>query len=163
MPDSGRNPPIFVSPGQCRIRNGVLPATKEIRSIKEGSSPCLLVPIGFSRHGKDPPLKASPFVSRFPTHTSQWLFGDWGVRAGARESPGRPLGWQSPGPSAVPGIVAAPPLPRRRLSRPAAPRLRHSRKRERQGLRKRRMERSELEERRRTRRWKGRNRRSIEI
>ena len=34
----------------------------------------------------------------------------------------------SPGPSAVPGVVAAPPLPRRRLGRPAAPRLRHSRK-----------------------------------
>ena len=48
------------------------------------------------------------------------------MQAGARESPGRPLGWQPPGPSAVPGVVAAPPLPRRRLSRPAAPRLRHT-------------------------------------
>ena len=33
------------------------------------------------------------------------------MRAGARESPGQPLGWQSPGPSAIPGVVAAPPAP----------------------------------------------------
>ena len=53
----------------------------------------------------------SPSLCAFPTHTSQCLFGDWGVRAGARESPGRPLGWQPPGPGAVPGVVAAPPAP----------------------------------------------------
>ena len=51
------------------------------------------------------------------------------MRAGARESPGRPLGWQPPGPSAVPGVMAAPSLPRRRPSLPVALRLRHSRKR----------------------------------
>ena len=73
----------------------------------------------------------SPSLCAFPTHASQWLFGDWGVRAGARESPGRPLGWQPPGPGAVPGVVATPPLPRRRQSQPAAPRLRHSRRKER--------------------------------
>ena len=66
----------------------------------------------------DPPASLSPVGG---------VLGQWGVRAGARESPGRPLGWQPPGPSAVPGVVAAP-LPRQRLSRPAAPRLRHSRK-----------------------------------
>ena len=73
------------------------------------------LPISFTRHGKNR-LRNLPFALSFPTHTSQWLFGDWGVRAGARESPGRPPGWQPPGPGAVPG-VAAPPLPRRR--RPA--------------------------------------------
>ena len=87
-----------------------------------------LFPIGFTRHGKTP--SNLPFACAFPTHTSQWLFGDWGVRAGARESPGRPLGWQPPGPGAVPGVVAAPPLPRRRRSRPAAPCLRHPRRKE---------------------------------
>ena len=68
------------------------------------------------------------------------------MRAGARESPGRPLGWQPLGPSAVPGVVAAPPLPRRHLSRPAAPRLRHSKVgREMKRMRKRRTGRNGLE------------------
>ena len=89
-------------------------------------------PISFTRHGKNR-LRNLPFALRFPAHTSQWLFGDWGVRAGARESPVRPLGWQPPGPGAVPGVVATPPLPRRRRSRPAAPRLRHSRRKEDKG------------------------------
>ena len=62
-----------------------------------------------------------------------WEECQWGVRAGARESPGRPLGWQPSGPGAVPGVVAAPPLPRRRRSRPAAPCLRHSRRKEGRG------------------------------
>ena len=68
------------------------------------------------------------------------------MRAGARESPGRTLGWQPPGPSAVPGVVAAPPLPRRHLSRSAVPRLRHSKVgRKMKRMRKRRIGRNELE------------------
>ena len=143
-------------------RSFTMQVAKENRSIKRGPSPCLLAPISSSwRHGKNPLLEASPFVRAFPTHTSQWLFGDWGVRAGARESPGRPLGRQPPGPSAVPGVVAAPPLPGRHLSRPAAPRLRHSRKGDGRGMRKRRMGRGELErveERAGRREWERRNR-----
>ena len=64
------------------------------------------------------------------------------MRAEARESLGRPLGWQPPGPSAVPGVVAGSRLLKRRLSRHAAPRLRHSK--EGQGTRKRRTRRGEL-------------------
>ena len=67
-------------------------------------------PISFTRHGKTA-FGTSPSLCAFPTHTSQCLFEDWGVRAGARESPGRPLGRQPPGPGAVPGVVAAPPAP----------------------------------------------------
>ena len=62
----------------------------------------------------------SPFRAS-PTHTSQWLFGDWGVRAGARESPGRPPGRQL----AAPGPLLP---PRRCLGLPAAPRRPHSRR-----------------------------------
>ena len=57
--------------------------------------------------------------------------------------PGPAFGVAAPGPSAVPSVVAASPLPKRRLGRPAAPRLRHS-KEEGQGMRKRRMRRDEL-------------------
>ena len=56
-----------------------------------------------------PVLRASPlrFALSPPTPPSgSSEIG--GVRAGVRESPGRPLGWQPPGPSAVPGVVAAP-------------------------------------------------------
>ena len=60
----------------------------------------------------------SPFRAS-PTHTSQWLFGDWGVRAGARESPGRPPGRQL----AAPGPLLP---PRRHLGLPAAPHRPHS-------------------------------------
>ena len=68
------------------------------------------------------------------------------MRARARESPDRPLEWQPPGPSAVPGVVAAPPLPGRNLSRPAAPCLRHSKVgRKMKRMRKRRIGRNELE------------------
>ena len=81
--------------------------------------------------------RAPPLARRAsPTRTSQWLFGDWGVRAGARESPGRPPGRPPPPPgppslSAVPGVVAASPLgppPRRRLGLSVAPRRPHSRR-----------------------------------
>ena len=164
MPDSGRNPPNFVSPGQCWIRNGVLPilhqATRENRSIKEGSSPCLLVPISFSRHGKDPPLKASPFVSRFPhPHLPVALrrLGRTGRGAG---DPGPASGVAAPRTQRGPGHGGRPPAPEA-ASEPACGSLRHSRKREGQGLRKRRMGKSELEGRMRRRRWKGRNRGSI--
>ena len=81
--------------------------------------------------------RASPLARRAsPTPTSQWLLGDRGVRAGARESPGRPPGWLPPPPeppslSVVPGVVATSPLgppPRWRLGLPVAPCWPHSRK-----------------------------------
>lgn len=52
-----------------------------------------------------------------------------GVRVGARECPGRPLGWQPQplGPRTVPGLVAAPPPLRRHLGLSAAPLRGHSR------------------------------------
>ena len=81
-------------------------------------------------HPRQSPLRGLfPLIRASPTHTSQWLFGDWGVRAGVRESPGRPLGWQPQplGLRTIPGLVAAPPL-RRHLGRPVAPRRGHSRK-----------------------------------
>ena len=41
-----------------------------------------------------------------------WLFGDWGVRAGARESPGRPQGGRAsggrPAPRALPEAAPGP-------------------------------------------------------
>ena len=70
------------------------------RSIIGGPSPCLLVPISYSRHSKDLPLE--PPFRAFPTHTSQWLFGDWGVRDGARE-PGPASGVADPRAQRGPG------------------------------------------------------------
>ena len=67
----------------------------------------------------------SPFLSitRFSRpHLPVALRRLGGVRAGAWESPGRPLGWQP-----QPGVVATPSPLGRRLGLPAAPRPGHSR------------------------------------
>ena len=76
--------------------------------------------------------RASPLARRAsPTRTSQWLFGDRGVRAGARESPSglqggclrlpdppaRSRAWWPPRPSGLPrgGVWACPRLPAGRI------------------------------------------------
>ena len=108
-------PPTFVSPGQCRIRNGVLPvlhqATKENRSIEEGSSPCLLVPINFSHHGKDPPLKASPFVSRFSRPHPPVALRRLGRAGRDAGEPGPASGVAAPRTQRGPGHGGRPPVP----------------------------------------------------
>ena len=43
------------------------------RSIIRGPSPCLLVPISFSRHGKDPPLEPPLSLRAFPHRRSPLL------------------------------------------------------------------------------------------
>ena len=76
-----------------------------------------------------PTLRASPLrFALLPPTPPSGSSKIGGVRAGARESPGRPLGWRPLGPGAVPGVVAAPTLPKRRPSLPVTSRLRHSRK-----------------------------------
>ena len=91
---------------------------------KWASAPLLWPSIGpVAAHGESSRFRASP------AHASQWLFGDWGVRAGARESLGRPPGRLPPGAVAVPlplgpprgsawaqgGVWACPRLPAGRI------------------------------------------------
>ena len=60
----------------------------------------------------------SPSLCAFPAHASQWLFGDWGVRAGVRagfwggspQDPARSLAWWPP-PRSRGGVRASPRLP----------------------------------------------------
>lgn len=82
---------------------------------------------------RPPPCPAHHVAAHTPRHPGRprHPWGQWvacsssGWCRPGRVSPGRPLGWQPPGPSPVPGVA---PLPRQRLNQPATPRLRHSRK-----------------------------------
>ena len=95
------------------------PTTCKLPSAPSEPSP-LSYPL---QNTRNPPLA----ISQSP---AGGIWVEWGMQARAQESLGRPLGWQPPGPCAVPGMVAAPPLPRRRQSQPAAPCLWHPRRKE---------------------------------
>ena len=124
-------------------RQEVVASTSPKSEVLEGVAPRPSQEDRLKRRASAPPCSSSichrapPLARRAsPTRTSQWLFRDWGVRAGARESPGRPPGRPPPPPgppsqSAAPGVVAASPLgppPRQRLGLSVAPRRPHSRR-----------------------------------
>ena len=102
------------------IARTVTRPSPQSQQAKPGLAP---PPDGHKRRASAPlwpsisPVAAHRASPRFRASPSQWLFGDWGMRVGARESPGRP-----PCPSHPP-----PPRqrlgPRRRLGLPAAPLL----------------------------------------
>ena len=86
--------------------------------------PCLRFPSASLATAKT--ASEPPFALRFShPHLPVALRG---LGRAVRGSLGQPLGWQPPGSSAVPGVVAAPSLPRWHLIRPVAPCLRYSRK-----------------------------------
>ena len=112
-----------------RSREAVARSWEVWTGLKRGPPPLPSYPASVQSPPAEHLLQST--FSRFrasPTHTPQWLFGDRGVRAGARESPGRPPGlslWDPPArsrawPPRAPGppqgsVWACPRLPAGRI------------------------------------------------